>query len=258
MKFRPCIDIHKGKVKQIVGSTLSNNSQELVENFVAEKSAADFANLYKKDNLTGGHIIMLDGDIKTSKQARLALREYWGGLQIGGGMNPENAMFWLAHGTPHIIVTSYVFKDGKINFKNLDKLVHKIGKDNLVLDLSCGQKDNNYFVMTDKWQKFTNYEVNFKNLKNLSNYCSEFLIHAADVEGKCKGIQEDLVEKLGQWVTIPTTYAGGAKSLSDLDLVNRLGQGKLDLTIGSALDIFGGKLSYEEVVKKSKTYKAKD
>ena len=252
MKFRPCIDIHKGKVKQIVGSTLSDNSKGLVENFVSEKSAAFFARMYRDDNLIGGHIIMLDKEDSTTVQAKLALQTYLGGLQIGGGISAENASLWLSMGASHVIVTSYVFKDGQINFENLEKIANFVGKEKLVLDLSCRQKDGTYFVVTDRWQKFTSYEVNLENLITLSNYCSEFLVHAADIEGKCQGIQKDLVEKLGNWVSIPTTYAGGISSLSDIDLVYELGKGKIDLTIGSALDIFGGSLSYKEVIDKAK------
>lgn len=246
MKFRPCIDIHKGKVKQIVGGTLSDHSEDLVENFISDKDATYFAKIYKQDKLTGGHVIMLGPG--NEKEALKALHAYKDGLQIGGGIKAENAAYFLKQGATHVIVTSYIFKDGQIDFKNLDKLVSEVGVDNLVLDLSCRAKDSTYFVVTNRWQKFTNYEINFQNLNQLENYCSEFLIHAVDAEGKCRGIQEDLVKKIGQWVTIPTTYAGGVKSISDLDLVNKLGNSKLDLTIGSALDIFGGNLSYKEVI----------
>ena len=248
MKFRPCIDIHNGKVKQIVGSTLSDDSKKVTENFVSEKSAAYFAGMYKDDGLKGGHIIMLDREDETIQQAKRALEKYPYGLQIGGGITAENASFWLFCEASHIIVTSYVFKDGQINFKNLEKLVSAVGKEKLVLDLSCRQKDGTYFVVTDRWQKFTDYEVNLKNINELSNYCSEFLIHAADVEGKCKGIQADLVEKLGDWTPIPTTYAGGISSFSDLETIYYAGKGRLDFTIGSALDIFNGNISYKKVV----------
>ncbi len=244
MKFRPCIDIHDGKVKQIVGGTLE--SDKLVENFVADKDAAYFADMYRKDGLTGGHVIMLgpNNEIEAIK----ALNTYYKGLQIGGGISPVNARHFLEQGATHVIATSYVFKDGKINFENLNRLEREVGYNCLVLDLSCRKRDGTYFVVTDRWQNFTDYEITPANLKELESHCAEFLIHAADVEGKCEGIQEDLVEKLGKWVKIPTTYAGGAKDLSDLDLVNRLGDGKIDLTIGSALDIFGGNLPYDEVV----------
>jgi len=254
MKFRPCIDILKGKVKQIVGSTLSNNSKGLVENFVSEKSAAFFAKMYKKDNLSGGHIIMLDREESTISQAKSALQEYPFHMQIGGGINAENAWSWVSAGASHIIVTSYIFNDGKINFENIEKLIRAVGKENLVLDLSCRQRNGNYFVVTDRWQKFTDYEVNFENLEKLSKYCDEFLIHATDVEGKCDGIQKDLIELLGNFVidsplSPSITYAGGIHSLSDLDLIKTIGKCKLDFTVGSALDIFGGKLSYKKMAK---------
>lgn len=246
MKFRPCIDIHKGKVKQIVGGTLTDNSGNLVENFVANRGADYFASMYKADGLTGGHVIMLGSGNK--EEALRALHEYPKGLQIGGGINPENAAFFLEQGAMHIIVTSYVFKDGKINLENLDKLIKEVGEEKLVLDLSCRERDGTYFVVTDRWQKFTDFEITLKNLTQLSKYCAEFLIHGADVEGLRGGIQENLVRRLGKWATIPTTYAGGVRSLSDLDMIHKLGQGKLDFTVGSALDIFGGNLPYGNVV----------
>jgi len=254
MKFRPCIDIHKGKVKQIVGSTLSNTSKGLVENFVSEKSAAFFARMYKEDNLSGGHIIMLDKEGATASQAKSALQEYPFDMQIGGGINVENAESWLSAGASHVIVTSYAFKDGKINFENIEKLVKAIGKEKLVLDLSCRQRNGSYFVVTDRWQKFTDYGVNLKNLEKLSEYCDEFLIHAADVEGKCSGIQKGLIEILGNFAndsisSYPITYAGGIHSFSDLTLIHKIGKGNLDFTVGSALNIFGGKMSYKKLAK---------
>lgn len=247
MKFRPCIDLHQGKVKQIVGGTLENHSQTLVENFVSDQDSAYYATLFKNDQLTGGHVIMLGNGNET--EAFKALQAYPNGLQVGGGITTENAAYYLEQGATHVIVTSYVFKDGKINFPNLKELVSEIGKEHLVLDLSCRAKDGTYYVVTDKWQNFSDFEINPTNLILLEGYCAEFLIHAADVEGQCRGVQNDLITKLGQWVSIPTTYAGGARSLEDLDLVYQLGRGKLDLTIGSALDIFGGNLSYREVIR---------
>jgi len=251
MKFRPCIDIHKGQVKQIVGSTLKDSSEGPVENFVSEKDAAYFAEMYKKDRLTGGHVIMLGPG--NEEEALKALHAYPQGLQIGGGISPENAYRYLNEGASHVIVTSYVFKDGEINFENLDKLVQEVGADRLVLDLSCRGKDGTYFVVTDRWQNFTVFEVNEANLRDLSRYCAEFLIHGADVEGKRQGIQADLVMRLGMWATrpkvnTPMTYAGGITSLDDLKVIHELGKGKLDFTVGSALDIFGGNLPYKDVV----------
>ncbi len=252
MKFRPCIDIHEGKVKQIVGSTLENSSKKLIENFVSNKDAAYFADMYKRDNLTGGHVIMLGPG--NEEEALKALRAYKNGLQIGGGIDAENANKFLDAGASHVIVTSYIFKDGKINFENLDRLVSTIGKDRLVLDLGCREKDGIYFVVTDRWQKFTDFQINDSNLDRLASYCSEFLIHAADVEGKCQGIQKDLVAKLGSWISNssiskPLTYAGGISSFDDLKTIHEFGKEKIDFTIGSALDIFGGNLPYKDVVK---------
>jgi phosphoribosylformimino-5-aminoimidazole carboxamide ribotide isomerase len=246
MKFRPCIDLHQGLVKQIVGKTLSAVSGELVENYISEHDAAYFAELFKRDGFTGGHVIMLGPG--NEAEALKALKAYPGGLQIGGGITAANAAYFLEQGASHVIVTSYVFRDGAIHYQNLEQLVREIGAKKLVLDLSCRKKDSSYFVVTDKWQKYTTLEINQRNLQALAAYCGEFLIHAADVEGLRQGIEVDLVEKLGQWTPISTTYAGGARSISDLELVKKLGQGKLDLTIGSALDIFGGNLPYREVV----------
>lgn len=246
MNFRPCIDLHNGKVKQIVGGTLSDNNQGLVENFVSDKDSAYYAELYKKDNLVGGHVIMLGPGNKD--EALKALHAYPGGLQLGGGINPENAAYFLEQGASHIIVTSYVFKDGKINFNNLNSLVEKVGKEKIVLDLSCREKDGTYFVVTDKWQKFTEYEINKNNLIELAGYCDEFLVHAADVEGKCQGVQTDIIKKFAEWSNIPVTYAGGARSIDDLEIVKKVGYNKIDLTIGSALDIFGGNLPYDNVI----------
>lgn len=248
MRFRPCIDLHQGKVKQIVGGTLTDDSQSLKENFVSDHDAAYYAELFKRDGLTGGHVIMLGPGNET--EALKALAAYPQGLQVGGGINAANAGFFLDHGASQVIVTSYVFRDGVIDYQNLNSLVKAIGKERLVLDLSCRAKGGTYYVVTDRWQKFTDFEINETNLADLAAYCGEFLIHAADVEGRRQGIEEDLVVKLGLWVTIPTTYAGGIKDLADIDLINRLGRGKLDFTVGSALDIFGGSLAYEEVIRR--------
>ncbi|HOJ77481.1 MAG TPA: phosphoribosylformimino-5-aminoimidazole carboxamide ribotide isomerase [Bacillota bacterium] len=246
MKFRPCIDIHQGKVKQIVGGTLNDVNKGVVENFVSDHDAAYFANLFKADGLTGGHVIMLGAG--NEAEALKALRAYPGGLQVGGGITVENAAFYLEQGASHVIVTSYVFQDGDINQANLDALVAEVGREHLVLDLSCRLKEDAYYVVTDRWQKFTGYQINQTNLQQLADYCAEFLIHGVDVEGKRQGILEDLVAKLGNWLTIPATYAGGARRFEDFQLVKQLGQDKLDLTIGSALDIFGGDLPYREVI----------
>lgn len=244
--FRPCIDIHSGKVKQIVGGTLTDSGEDTVENFVSEKSTSFYAELFKKDKLTGGHVIMLG---KGNEEVALqALRAYPGGLQIGGGITAENASKYLDNGASHVIVTSYVFKDGKINFENLNKLVKSTTKEKLVIDLSCRKKEGKYFVVTDRWQKFTDFEVNEKNIELLEEYCDEFLVHGVDVEGMQQGIEEELVEMLSKFCSIPVTYAGGIKSFDDIKKINRLGDGNIHFTVGSALDIFGGELKYDDVV----------
>lgn len=243
--FRPCIDLHEGKVKQIVGGTLGDAG--LRTNFVSEKSAAWFAELYQRDGLAGGHVIMLGAG--NESEARAALAAFPGGLHLGGGVNAQNAREWLEAGASHVIVTSWVFREGRVDWARLRELVKAIGKDRLVLDLSCRRRGEDYFVVTDRWQKFTELAVNAETLKKFSEFCAEFLIHAVDVEGLCRGIDRELVAKLGQWTAIPTTYAGGANSLPDLEAVTRLGRGKVDLTIGSALDIFGGSgVSYADCV----------
>lgn len=243
MKFRPCIDLHDGKVKQIVGETLN---AEIIENFVSKQDSAYYAELFKKDALTGGHVIMLGGG--NEEAAVRALAAYPGGLQIGGGITADNAAFYLEKGASHIIVTSYIFKDGQLNEDHLAKIVAEVGKDRLVIDLSCKEKDGQWFVVTNQWKQFSEFVVNQQNISFIEQYCNEFLVHAVDVEGKQSGIQQSLVRSLADWVTIPTTYAGGARSIADMDQFNELSNGKLDITIGSALDIFGGQLSYEEVV----------
>jgi len=234
--FRPCIDLHEGRVKQIVGGTLDSGG--LRTNFVSDRPASWFAELYKRDALAGGHIIMLGPG---NDQAALeALAAYPDGMQLGGGVNQDNALKWLKAGASHVIVTSWIFRDGKIEWERLNKLVRAIGKEQLVLDLSCRKRDGAYFVVTDRWQKFTEMELNADSLGRMAKYCAEFLVHAVDVEGLCRGIDHELVEKLASWAAIPTTYAGGAKSLQDLEEVWRTGKGRIGLTIGSALDIFGG------------------
>ena len=245
--FRPCIDLHEGKVKQIVGGTLNAGPGRLQTNFVSDRPAAWYAELYQRDGLKGGHVIMLGPGNDTEAQA--ALQAYPGGLQIGGGVNLNNARAWLDAGASHVIVTSWVFRGGQVDWERLAQLVEAIGKVRLVLDLSCRRRGGGYFVVTDRWQKFTDLAISRESLEKLAEWCAEFLIHAVDVEGQCRGIDQELVSNLGQWSPIPTTYAGGAKSLADLAAVTRLGQGRIDLTIGSALDIFGGSgVRYEDAV----------
>ena len=253
MKFRPCIDLHKGKVKQIVGSTLRDASPgSLRENFVSEKPPSYYADLFRKDHLTGGHVIMLGPG---NEEAALDAVSAWpGGLQLGGGINLDNARFWLDKGASAVIVTSFVFKDGKVHEQRLKALSKLTGRERLVLDLSCRKKGRKYYIVTDRWQNFTDVPITRENLEHLSAYAFEFLIHAADVEGKCKGIEKDLVKILGEITPIPTTYAGGAKSMDDMCFIKKMGRGKLDVTVGSALDIFGGSsLRYKDLVEFNRT-----
>ncbi len=252
MKFRPCIDIHNGKVKQIVGGSLRDEGDAAVDNFVSEQDASFYAKMYQRDGLQGGHVIMLNAkDSKyyeeTKKQALSALSAYPSGLQIGGGITDENAMQFLDAGASHVIVTSFVFKNGSIQYQNLNKMMQTVGKEHLVLDLSCRKKDGEYFIVTDRWQKFTDERVTYELLDQLSEYCDEFLIHAVDVEGKASGIEKELAKKLGKWKKIPITYAGGVSSKEDLEQLKLLGENHLDVTVGSALDLFGGQLKYQEL-----------
>ena len=254
MRFRPCIDIHNGKVKQIVGGSLKDEGDEAKENFVAGQDASFYAEFYKKDKIRGGHVIMLNSKDsqyyeETKRQALQALTAYPQGLQIGGGITDENAEKFLAAGASHVIVTSFVFRDGQFYRENLDKLLHKVGKEHLVLDLSCRKKDGIYYIVTDRWQKFTDVALTPQVLSELKGYCDEFLIHAVDVEGKANGIERELAEMLGNFAGIPVTYAGGVGSFEDLEQLRKCGQNRIDVTIGSALDLFGGKMSYEQVLK---------
>jgi phosphoribosylformimino-5-aminoimidazole carboxamide ribotide isomerase len=245
--FRPCIDLHEGKVKQIVGGTLSNDSEALRTNFVSDRPASWYAELYKRDGLKGGHVIMLGPGNENA--ARAALAAYPGGLQIGGGINHDNARDFLESGASHVIVTSWLFRNGQLDWDRLNALVGAIGKERLVLDLSCRRRDDQYWVVTDRWQKFTELTIGRQILTRLSANCAEFLVHAVDVEGLCRGVDLNLVAKLADWSPIPTTYAGGAKSFADLEEVTRVGKGRIDLTIGSALDIFGGTgVRYQDAV----------
>ena len=236
--FRPCIDLHEGRVKQIVGGSLSDSPGQLRTNFVSDRPASWFAELYRRDGLTGGHVIQLGPGCEA--EARSALAAYPGGLQLGGGVNPDNAHGWLDAGASHVIVTSWVFREGRVDWDRLNSLVKSIGRDRLVLDLSCRKRDGQYLVVTDRWQKFTDLVVDRDTLHTFGQHCAEFLIHAVDVEGLCQGIDGELVQQLGEWTPLPLTYAGGARSLEDLTAVSRLGKGRVHLTIGSALDIFGG------------------
>ncbi len=236
--FRPCIDLHEGRVKQIVGGSLTNDPASLRTNFVSDRPSQWFAGLFKKDGLSGGHVIMLGPGNETA--ARAALAAFSGGLHVGGGINPANAAGFLEAGASHVIVTSWIFRDGRLDRQRLSEMVAAAGKNRLVLDLSCRRRGGKYFVVTDRWQKFTDLEITREAFDDLAQSCAEFLVHAADVEGLRLGMDMELVEKLAEWTPLPTTYAGGANSMRDLEEVSRVGREKIDLTIGSALDIFGG------------------
>jgi len=248
MRFRPCIDLHSGKVKQIVGGTLSEGgSSSLVTNFETDLSPAHYALMYKKDNLTGGHVIMLGPG--NEEAALSALAAFPGGLQVGGGIRPQNANMFIDAGASHVIVTSYVFSEGKIKWERLEELLEAVPKEKLVLDLSCRKSGGDYFVVTDRWQRLTEEKLSGQLFKRLSDCCDEFLIHAADVEGLKAGIDSRLVSLLADLCPLPVVYAGGVRDIGDLDLVENLGGGRVDITVGSSLDIFGGKLSFSDVVK---------
>lgn len=253
MEFRPCIDIHNGRVKQIVGGSLKDKDNQAEENFVSQMDGAFYANMYKKAGIRGGHIILLNPVTSeyyeaTRAQALLALHSYPGGLQIGGGITADNAAQFIEAGASHVIVTSYVFNNGRIDYNNLKKLVDAVGKSHLVLDLSCRKMDDSYYIVTDRWQKFTDEVITEELLDELSQYCDEFLIHAVDVEGKASGIEKELVSLLGDWGKIPLTYAGGVHSFEDLRLIKELGHNMVNVTIGSALDLFGGSMKFEDVI----------
>ena len=254
MKFRPCIDIHNGKVKQIVGGSLKDEGDWVRENFVSAQDAAFYARLYQKHGLEGGHIILLNAPDspyydKTRRQALEALSAYPGGLQLGGGVTRENAADYLDAGAAKVIVTSYVFREGEIDFERLKTLSEEVGKERLVLDLSCRKKEEEYYIVTDRWQKFTKVGLNRESLELFADYADELLIHAVDVEGQARGIEEGVASRLGEWGRLPMTYAGGIRGMEDLKLLDRLGKGRIDFTVGSALDLFGGTLKFEEVVR---------
>lgn len=251
MEFRPCIDIHNGKVKQIVGGSLRDAGDFVNENFVSNKDSGWYASLFKSDNIRGAHVIMLNGKdseyfAATKKEALLALSTYPGGLQIGGGITADNAKEYIDAGASHVIVTSYVFSEGKIKYDNLSKLKAAVGKEHIVLDLSCRKKDGQYYIVTDRWQVFTDVCVTKELIESLTEYCDEFLVHGVDVEGKKSGIDEELVRILSSSDAV-ITYAGGISSYEDIDKICEFSNGKLNFTVGSALDIYGGELSYEKL-----------
>ncbi len=254
MRFRPCIDIHNGRVKQIVGGSLSD-SKGATENFVSDVHSDYYATLYKENDLRGGHIILLNKSgtpeyEDTKKEAVLALSTYKNGMQIGGGITAQNAKEYIDAGASHVIVTSYIFTDGKLDRSKLETLVREVGKEHIVLDLSCRRREDRYFVVVDRWQTFTDTEVTPEIMAELSQYCDEFLIHGVDVEGMRQGIDEDLLRLLAKVDSLPVTYAGGVRDMDDIDRIERLGGGRIDFTIGSALNIFGGSLDFQEVIRR--------
>lgn len=251
MRFRPCIDIHDGKVKQMVGGTLTDSGG--VENFTSHLDAVYYASRYRADNLPGGHIIVLNTPdspyiLESTRQAREALAAFPGGLHFGGGVTAENAKIWLDYGASHVIVTGYLFHDGIFDESRMKKLVSAVGKSRLVFDLSCRRKDGVYWIVTDRWQRFTQLSISEETMERLAAHCDEFLVHAVDNEGKSAGIDEQLAAFLGGWKGIPVTYAGGVKSLEDIRKLDKFGQGRLDFTVGSALDLFGGNLAYRDII----------
>ncbi len=256
MKFRPCIDIHDGSVKQIVGGTLSDlddGAKGLRENFVSSHDAAYYAAMYREDGLEGGHIIILNKigtpEYEASKQAAFsALAVYPGAMQIGGGINADNAPEYIAAGASHVIVTSFVFKDGMVDYDALKTISKAVGREHLVLDLSCKKVGNEYFIATDRWQHLTEERLSYDFMDEMAKYCDEFLVHGADVEGRQGGIDRDLVGLLARYKGIPVTYAGGIRDFSDIQLISYLSEDNLDFTVGSALDIFGGSLSYKKII----------
>lgn len=253
MKFRPCIDIHNGHVVQIVGSSLRDENDSAQNNFVSEKDSAYYANLYKEHGLSGGHIIILNGKDSeyyeaTKAEAVKALQTYKGGMQIGGGITDKNAEEYILAGASHIIVTSYVFSDGKICYNNLNRLNSAVGREHICLDVSCRMRNGKYYVVTDRWQKFTDVVLDENLIVSLSEYCDELLVHAVDVEGKKAGINEQIAGILEK-SPIPVTYAGGISSLDDIAKIRSIGNNKIDFTIGTALNIFGGDLDLMEVIR---------
>ena len=247
-QFRPCIDLHEGKVKQIVGGTLSDKEDAgPTENFISDRPASYYAELYKRDALTGGHVIMLGPG---NEQAAIsALAAYPDGLHLGGGITPDNAGKYLDAGASHVIVTSYLFEGPSFSPERLNSIKKAVGPERLVLDLSCRRTADGWVAARDRWQTLTDLILTDAALDELVDSCAELLVHAADLEGQCRGIDEELVSFLGEWGKLPVTYAGGARSLQDLERVQQLSRGRVDLTIGSALDIFGGEgASYQACV----------
>lgn len=252
MRFRPCIDIHNGKVKQIVGSSLRDENDRATENFVSDRGADHYAGLYRSYDLTGGHVIMLNGAGSvyrraTEEAALSALAAFPGGLMAGGGIDPDNASLFLDAGASHVIVTSYVFSNGNIDMDRLRAMTDAAGRGRMILDLSCRRMKDGYRVATDRWQKISDTVVDEELFDRLGKYCDGFLVHAVDVEGKAAGVDEELIRLLSK-SQLPVCYAGGISSVSDIKKIAEAGEGRVDFTVGSKLDIFGGHLSIEEII----------
>ncbi len=244
-QFRPCIDLHDGKVKQIVGSTIDQD--DFMENFVSENPSSWFADTFRSDDLRGGHVIKLGPG--NDQAAMEALAAWPGGLQIGGGITIENGQSWIDAGASHVIVTSWLFDGVNLDWERVRSLAKEIGSCRLVMDLSCRRVPGGWKVATNKWQTLTEVDVSVEILERLAPYCNEFLVHAADVEGKCAGVDIDLVQLLSGFETRKVTYAGGVASMGDLMQIDQVSEGKLDVTVGSALDLFGGDgLKYRDLV----------
>ncbi|KAB8416332.1 hypothetical protein FH972_024852 [Carpinus fangiana] len=243
--FRPCIDLHAGSVKQIVGGTLSDSTDPAIAstlqtNHTSEHPASYFSLLYKKHNLLGAHVIMLGPG--NDAAAYEALAAWPGKLQVGGGITERNAADWIGAGAEKVIITSALFPNASFSMDKLQSILSVVPVSQLVIDLSCRRRPSTdgWVVATNKWQTLTDFEITKENIQLLEQHCSEFLIHAADNEGLQRGIDEELVTRLGEWCSIPVTYAGGGRHVGDLELVQKLSKGRVDLTIGSALDVFGG------------------
>lgn len=253
MRFRPCIDIHNGSVKQIIGGSLKDKGDGAQDNYVSSFDAGHYAKMYKRDGLEGGHIIILNPQgspwyEKDLEQARMALETYPGGMQLGGGVHPGNAESFLDMGASHVIVTSYVFREGMVDYERLRSLSSLIGKKHLVLDLSCRLYGQGYYIVTDRWQNRTEERLNRETIERLAEFCDEFLVHAVDVEGKNSGIERPVIEILADAMCCPVTYAGGIHSLEDVEFIQAAGKDSIDFTVGSALDLFGGNLAYRQMI----------
>lgn len=245
--FRPCIDLHQGKVKQIVGGTLTDSGEGLRTNFVSTHDAAWFADLYRSDGLRGGHIIMLGSG--NEAEAKAALKAFPGGMQVGGGLDDANSLPYLEAGASHVIITSWLFPGGEFSPDRLKRISAVVGRERLVVDLSCRRRDDGWFVAVNRWQTITRERISEELLASMGDHCAEFLIHAADVEGRQQGMDWELVDLLSRIAPLPVTYAGGSRDVSDLERLETASRGRLDLSIGSALDLFGGnRIRYADCV----------